>query len=213
MASKIKNGDTVLFIGDSITDCGRRDNARPYGNGYVSLFTDLMALREPRKAITVINRGIGGNTVNDLRGRWHDDVITHAPQWLSIKIGINDLHQTLFQDVDGLDPESFEIVYDGLLGQVRKELPTTKILLIDPFYMSTDPRDDSMRGRVRRLLPEYAAAIKRLAGMYKCRHVETQAMFDKLLKHHRPDRFGVEPVHPQTIGHLAIAEAVYAALS
>jgi len=38
MATKIKSGEKVLFIGDSITDCGRRNEARPLGVGYVKLF-------------------------------------------------------------------------------------------------------------------------------------------------------------------------------
>ena len=37
MSTTIKNRQTVLFIGDSITDCGRRAAERPLGNGYVNL--------------------------------------------------------------------------------------------------------------------------------------------------------------------------------
>lgn len=29
-----RDDDTVVFIGDSITDCGRRGEQAPYGNGY-----------------------------------------------------------------------------------------------------------------------------------------------------------------------------------
>ena len=34
----ISDGDTILFIGDSITDCGRRDTHVPLGDGYASIF-------------------------------------------------------------------------------------------------------------------------------------------------------------------------------
>ncbi len=37
----IADGETMLFIGDSITDCGRRGAEAPLGSGYVSLFRDL----------------------------------------------------------------------------------------------------------------------------------------------------------------------------
>ena len=96
MATQIKNGQKVLFIGDSITDCGRRDSQRPLGNGYVKLFADLMIIQEPAKQITIVNKGISGDNVVGLRNRWTDDVLRNQPDWLSIKIGINDLHGYLF---------------------------------------------------------------------------------------------------------------------
>ena len=34
----VQDGETMLFIGDSITDCGRRAAEAPLGNGYVRAF-------------------------------------------------------------------------------------------------------------------------------------------------------------------------------
>ena len=51
---KIKSGQTILFIGDSITDCGRRGTDAPLGSGYVKLFADTLIIRHPEKAITVV---------------------------------------------------------------------------------------------------------------------------------------------------------------
>ncbi len=60
----------VLFTGDSITDCGRRqDPNAPLGGGYVKLATDLMYARYAGHQLTFVNTGIGGNTVDDLTGR------------------------------------------------------------------------------------------------------------------------------------------------
>lgn len=42
-----KDGQTVVFVGDSITDCGRRGSDAPYGNGYVK--------RYPERRITFLN--------------------------------------------------------------------------------------------------------------------------------------------------------------
>ncbi|MBN1348092.1 hypothetical protein JXJ21_01650 [candidate division KSB1 bacterium] len=84
MALQIESGQTILFIGDSITDCGRRATERPLGNGYVKLFADLVAIREPEKQITIINKGIGGDRVTGMQNRWTDDVMRHHPDWLSI---------------------------------------------------------------------------------------------------------------------------------
>ncbi|MFN8378973.1 MAG: GDSL-type esterase/lipase family protein [Anaerolineae bacterium] len=40
---------------------------------------------------SVINMGVGGNTVRDLAARWESDVTALNPDWLSICIGINDV--------------------------------------------------------------------------------------------------------------------------
>ena len=65
---KIGTKQTLLFIGDSITDCGR---SRPIGernglgNGYVAIVDSLLASFYPEEPIHVVNTGIGGNRVID----------------------------------------------------------------------------------------------------------------------------------------------------
>ena len=68
MATKIKNGQTILFIGDSITDCGRRKDHKTLGVGYVKLFADLLSVREPEKDIRIVNKGIDGDSCISRRG-------------------------------------------------------------------------------------------------------------------------------------------------
>lgn len=212
MKTKLKNGDTILFVGDSITDCGRRAESGPLGNGYVKLFADLMTVREPSKALTVINKGIGGDTVKGLRDRWGDDVLRHAPDWLSVKIGINDLHRTLVND-DPIPPADYEVAYETILDRTVKELPKCQLLLITPFYISVEDDDSSFRKQVLELLPKYTSVVQRLSRKYKTRLVKTQEIFQKLLKYREADTFCPEPVHPNFTGHMVIAEAVYEALS
>ncbi len=213
MASKLKNGETLLFIGDSITDCGRREPQHaPLGCGYVQMVYDMLTIREPHKHITVLNRGIGGNTVADLRSRWADDVLALKPDQLSIKIGINDLNQTLCQG-NNLTPDRFEENYDSILAQTVKRLPKCRLLLIEPFFMSRDTFKDSYRTQVLRTLPDYIAVVRRMSRRYKTRLVKTHELFQAQLKYHPLSVFSAEPVHPNSAGHLLIAEAVYKALS
>jgi len=213
MALKVRNGQTLLFIGDSITDCGRRGPERPLGNGYVKLFGDLLTLREPAKRITIVNTGIGGNRVTNLRDRWTDDCLRHRPDWLSIKIGINDLHSLLRAAPDAVSPEAFEEAYDDILSRTRAALPQCRILLIDPFYISVERSPSSFRRQVLDLMPRYLAVVHKMNRRYRTRLVKTHEVFQNLLKHHGADTFCPEPVHPYASGHLVIAEAVYAALS
>jgi len=66
----IEDGQTILFIGDSITDCGRFDPATPLGTGYVRFFSELVMAYYPERKIKYINTGIGGNRITNLKERW-----------------------------------------------------------------------------------------------------------------------------------------------
>lgn len=213
-STALQTGQTLLFVGDSITDCGRREGQHaPLGSGYVRLFNDLLTIRESAKRIEVLNRGIGGNTIENLRSRWHDDVLTHRPQWLSVKIGINDLNRYLADGTTTLSPSGFEATYDQLLTLTHTRLPDTRLLLIAPFFLSTDTEvEGSYRCRVLDILPEYISVVQRLAEKHNALFLDIHARFQELLRHHHPDRFCPEPVHPYAVGHLVIAEAVYETL-
>ncbi|MBU0716137.1 MAG: SGNH/GDSL hydrolase family protein [Verrucomicrobia bacterium] len=213
MATQIRNGQKIVFIGDSITDCGRRDSQRPLGAGYVKLFADLMIIREPAKRITIINKGIGGDNVVGLRNRWMDDVLRNRPDWLSIKIGINDLHGHLFAGSKELAPQPYEAAYREIMERTRQALPKCRILLIDPFYISCDTAPNSRRKQVLDSMPDYLSIVDRLSRTFKTRHIKTHELFGRLLKCYEPDTFCAEPVHPNPTGHLVIAEAIYEALS
>ena len=213
MALKIKDGQTVLFIGDSITDCGRRDAAAPLGNGYVKLFADLAVAREPAKSLSIINKGIGGDVVTGLRNRWKDDVLVHDPDWLSVKIGINDLSRTLCKSPEPVPPSLYREAYDEILSRTAAACPKCRVLLIQPFYISVEDHPDALRKRVLDLMPKYMNVVTRMSRKYGTRIVKTHAMFQRLLRYHDANTFCPEPVHPHRIGHMAIAEAVYATLS
>ena len=213
MTVKIKTNESILFIGDSITDCGRSGINRPLGDGYVKLFNDLLITHEPAKRITIINKGISGNTVKDLQNRWYDDVLRHKPDWLSIKIGINDLHRHLQNTPGGFSPREFLAAYDDILSQTKQKLPKCKILLIEPFYISNEKSKTSFRCDVLKLILEYISVVRKMHKKYRTKIVNTHTLFLQLLKYYESDTFCPEPVHPNSTGHLVIAEAVYSALS
>ena len=209
---KIRDGQSILFIGDSITDCGRRTTERPLGNGYVKLISDMLIIREHQKTITVINKGISGDVVTGLRNRWNDDVLRNKPDWLSIKIGINDIHRTLGQSPDAVPPKLYREAYQDILSRTVSALPACKLILIDPFYISNETLPNSFRSTVLKLLPEYLRIVDELSVKYNALHIKTHKIYQQLLKNHEPDTFCAEPVHPNLTGHLVIAEALYAAL-
>ena len=207
----IEDGQTFLAIGDSITDAGRRFEAAPYGTGYVSLLVETIAARWPAADIRFINKGIGGNRVTNLRDRWQDDVMRHRPDWLSIMIGINDLHSFLGGAPDAVDPALFREQYDSVLEETVNGF-SPNIVLLEPFYMSTDTSGNGFRSRVLELIPEYIKFVNDMAGKYGTRLVRTHDVLQKQLVYREPDVFCAEPVHPNRAGHLVIANALLEAL-
>lgn len=203
MSIAIGPAQKVLFVGDSITDCGRRGEHAPLGQGYVRCVDGLVAARYPAHGLTVLNEGIGGNTIRDLAGRWSDDVIRHHPDWLSVKIGINDLTGYRRNNPQrNVSPGEFAELYDCILDRAKRETDAG-FILADPFYISTDRSP----GSVLDLLPQYIATVEKMAGKYNARRVRTHEMFQEQLKCHAPDRFCPEPIHPNLSGHLLIAYA------
>lgn len=207
----IESGETMLFIGDSITDCGRRGAEAPLGSGYVSLFTELATARHPDRQIRYINKGIGGNKITDLKERWCDDVLFHRPDRLSIKIGINDLHSHLRGADGGVSPELFAELYDGVLALTKQELGCP-VVLISPFYISRDRSGQTFRSQVLELLPRYIETVQALSEKYDTKLVRLQDIFQRHLEFRDAEVFCPEPVHPNRVGHLVIAEAVMGVL-
>jgi len=210
MSTILKSGEKILFIGDSITDCGRLEENVPLGNGYVKIFSDIMTVREPKKEIQIVNRGISGQTISELKERWHEDVLNHSPDWLSIKIGINDVHRYLMEDrYSYLTSEVYGKIYDQLLAKTKEKLQKCKILLIDPFYICKDTFNDTFREQVLKVLPDFIDVVQKLSEKYETLHVQSHELFQRQLKYQHVDKYCDEPVHPNSAGHFLIAEAVY----
>ncbi|OPY85881.1 MAG: GDSL-like Lipase/Acylhydrolase [Smithella sp. PtaU1.Bin162] len=213
MAIVPKSSEKMLFIGDSITDSGRCTTERPYGSGYVKIFRDMLIAREPKKQLEIINKGTSGNSVRDLCNRWSDDVLYFKPEWLFVKIGINDL-LCFLQRTEGCYPvEKFKEIYDEILDRTINFLPNINILLITPFYISRDTAAASFRMQILEILPYYITAVREMSEKYNTRLVKTHDVFQNLLKHYDSDTFCQEPIHPNQTGHQVIAEEIYQALS
>ena len=132
-----EDGETVVFIGNSITDCGRRDAQAPYGNGYVKFIIDLITARYPERNITYFNEGIGGNTVEDLYNRWEKDLLSHEDaDWVSVKIGINDLHRFL-GGAANLSPDKYEDLYRKCLEMTKEKLQVAVISIFKIVGLSS----------------------------------------------------------------------------
>ena len=202
-----EKGQTVLFIGDSISDYER---ARPVGEGlfnawgrsYVADVGALLGCMYPELGLRIVNMGISGNQVRDLEARWETDVMERKPDWVSVLIGINDVWRQFdcpYMPETHVLPEEFEATYARL---IERTLPRVKgMILMTPYFMEPN-RLDPMRAR----MDEYGAIVRRLAERYGLCFVDLQAAWDALFVHMHPCNIAWDRIHPNQTGCMYIAK-------
>ena len=196
---------TILFQGDSITDAGRNKEAgQDLGGGYPCLVGAKLGRRYPEK-YRFLNRGVGGNKVTDLIGRWKRDCINLQPDYLSILVGVNDVwHELDWRE--GTDTETFTRVYDLLLELTVKVLPETKILLMEPYVLE-DALEPEMREAFKSGVSEKREVVRKLAEKYHLPIVPLQDIFNSALKEAPALYWTAEGIHPTKAGHQIICDA------
>lgn len=192
---------TLLFIGDSITDCGRREDPEELGHGYVRLLAEHFAAHEP--TATVINRGIGGDKAADLEARFAADCLDHAPDLVTIYVGVNDSWHR-FTRGEHVSDESFEQSCRHLLDQLAATAPEAPVLMIVPFVADIDEQaaqiHDDLDGKV--------AIIRRLAAEHGHGIVDLEQMLaTAYAAGHTPGSIAEDGVHPTPAGHRLLADA------
>lgn len=156
---------TILFIGDSLTECGR-DFSDPssLGDGYVALFAQYWATANTSTPVTVLNRGVSGNRVIDLKARWTQDAIAVQPDIAFVMVGVNDT----WRRYDNNDPTSlaqFTEGYREILNRLRAET-RAQIVLVEPFLLPVSAEQWTWREdldpkitAVRSLAAEYGTVL------------------------------------------------------
>lgn len=209
---KLAEKDRLVFIGDSITDCGRRqpvgEGSGALGGGYVGQVDALLTSVYPDLGVRVFNVGTSGHTIRDLKARWQRDVRDLAPDWLSIMIGINDVWRQFDRP---LAPEShvyLEEYATTLRELVEQTRPSLKgLVLMTPYYIEPN-RTDVMRAAMDR----YGQAVQHVAAEHDAIFVDTQAPFDAVLRHLYPGVLAGDRVHPNAAGHMVLTRAFLSAI-
>jgi lysophospholipase L1-like esterase len=201
MKNILAPGMTVLFQGDSITDCGwNRQDENSLGGGYPARVAGLWNNLAPGATVRFFNRGISGNRVKDLLDRYDRDFRALQPDLVSILIGINDTWRR-YDSNDPTSTEKFEESYRALLENLKRDLPRTKILIMEPFLLRTTPAKDWREDldpkiqAVRGLAKEFADVFIPLDGIFTRYAVEGRREAD----------MAADGVHPTSAGHGIIA--------
>jgi lysophospholipase L1-like esterase len=188
--SAFKTGNVILFQGDSITDGGRSYTGDPddsLGQGYAFILGSKYSAMYPDRQLTFINRGISGNTVSNLLGRWQTDTIALKPDILSILIGVNDSEPVA----------QYQQTYDQLLAQTVAALPNVRLVLCDSFCWP------SSVGSVQSARTQ---AVHDLAVKYHAAVVYFQLGFNDACQSATNPFWIWDGIHPSWAGHQVLAD-------
>lgn len=142
---------TILFLGDSITDCNHYFDSENLGYGYVRKISEQ--LNTPNTSCQVQNWGNDGFTVPAVRRLWKRSCLNIKPDFITILIGINDLG--VIKNT-GITPSvglaEFQDQYQGLIEDIRM-ITDCPVLLMEPFifphpaeYSGWEPELHKMSG-------------------------------------------------------------------
>ncbi|MET9276237.1 SGNH/GDSL hydrolase family protein [Kribbella sp. NPDC003557] len=183
---------TIVFAGDSVTDCGRRTDPAGLGDGYVRALSDDLGERRP----TIVNAGISGNRAADLAARWSADVLAHDPSLVSILIGINDTWRR-YDENDPTTPEDFEASYRALLDPL-----SCPVVLMEPFLLPVKDGQEEWRED----LDPKLEVVRKLAVEYGAILVPTDVELTKQALSVGAAALAGDGVHPSAAGHRALAD-------
>ena len=195
---------TVLFIGDSITDADRKLRAyKPFGFGYVHFVANFLLGKYPTYNLNILNTGISGDTIADLKGRWQKDCLDHNPEILSILIGVNDVWRQFATEDDlpyAVSLDEYEATYRQLLT-IAKQKCNSRLVICEPF-MFCDDFNNPMFAHLR----TFIEAVRRIADDFGACMVPLQKAIDERIKQVPPQDWSLDMVHPEIWAHAWIAQ-------
>ncbi|MEO0479672.1 MAG: SGNH/GDSL hydrolase family protein [Planctomycetota bacterium] len=198
---------TILFQGDSITDAGRdrkngeANHPRALGGGYASLTASDLLVHAAPESLSIYNRGISGNKVNQLADRWEADCLELQPDVLSILIGVNDIWHTRNGNFDGT-AAIYEEGYDALLTRTREALPDVQLVVCEPFVLRCGAVSEDWFPE----FDDYRAAARRMADKHGAIFVPFHQMFEDALSTQPSEYWARDGVHPSRAGAALMAK-------
>jgi lysophospholipase L1-like esterase len=214
-AKGVPNGATILLQGDSITDFGRGregeqqpNTGDQLGRGYPFLLGAALLAAHPDRNLRIFNRGVGGNRVPDLAGRWEKDTIALKPDLVSILIGVNDYWHTRDGDVKE-SADDYERGYNALLDETKQKLPGVRLVVLEPFVLKTGTVDATWWPA----FDERRAVAARVAARAGATYVTLQRELEAgAASSGGPAYWLMDGIHPTPAGHALIAERWRAAV-
>ena len=151
----IKEGDRIVFYGDSITD----------QRLYTTFVETFIVTRFPTMNVFFVHSGWGGDRVTGGGGgridhRLERDVFPYKPSVVTVMLGMNDASYRPF------DQKIFDVYargFEHLVESLKSKLPGVRITLIQPSPFDDVTRKPNFEGGYNQVLIRYGQFVKELA--------------------------------------------------
>ena len=205
-----KDGETVCFLGDSISAGGRTQ----------TMIADYYLTRFPERTIRFSNAGRSGDSAGGSLGRLQEDVIDKKPTAVSIMFGMNDVGRGYYvvapseaqvkgrkQALDG-----YQANMEKVVARLRAEAAEPKLLFLtpSPFDHTAVLEKNNNQPGCNDGLGQCAVIVRELAAKNNGTVVDfhgpmTALNVEQQKKDPKWTIMGGDRVHPGAPGHLMMA--------
>ena len=194
---KVKEGDKIAFLGDSITQLGNKPT------GYVNLV--MKGLEVVGVPAVKIAAGISGHKSDNMRGRLQKDVLDKNPQWMTLSCGVNDV----WHGARGVPLDAYKANISNILDRCAESGVT--VVILTATMIGENPDNDN-----NKKLAAYNDFLRQEAAARKLPLADLNAQMQELLKTYPPEVKGnkltADGVHMAWDGNRMMARGILLAL-
>ena len=197
----LRDGDTVVFLGDSITAA----------RGYGKVIEDYTLLRYPERKVRFINAGQGGDTAEGGLKRLDRDVFSQGATVLTVAYGINDIGWGMKADAE--HKQRYLKAIRGIVEQCHQH--GVRVFICSPAITAEDP-NRSENGFLQMMADEGMAVAQSLGegaidvqrGMREIQRRIWAANARESDPKRKTSLHAEDGIHLSDLGHLAMAYAM-----
>jgi len=191
---KLTSGEPirVVALGDSLTQ------GWMVRKGYLDFLAEMLEKKYPNCEVTIINRGIPGDTAEGGLFRLREDVLDNDPDLVFIQFALNDAFM-------GVDPDRFKNTIKSIVEQIRVDTDAEILLItsVPIMHESEDIMVEKFYSRLADISEEEDVDIAPVHRYWK-KKISEGVDFRGLVQG--------DMVHPNVEGYRLIAEAIMESL-
>ena len=190
----VESGQSIAFLGDSITQAGAN---RP--TGYCNLV--IRGLASHGAKVTMIPAGISGHKSNQMLVRLEKDVLQKKPHWMTLSCGVNDV----WHGEKGVPLPQYKANITAIVERVQAA--GIKVMILTSTMITEDQKNP-----LNQKLADYNAFLRELAKEKACvladLNLEMQAALASGPTDPRGTTLTTDGVHMNGLGNTMMALGV-----